>query len=359
MSGDRLRRWSTLALFAAIVAGSTNAIADDEPSDVLFLRNSVLPLSEIADQVDHFLIAPRIEVLYRDVLAQADGVATEENEAEKAKAAADEAKAAAEKVHASAKAEAQKARALAEKAKEAAQRATIRGSIRISSPDGKTFEVVTPDEKGGERRVIELKEQRLPLQNRQLTIIRSADGEETRLEADNVEALVGKLATRVREGVELPKFVIGVSVSEAPPVVLAQLGKAETAAVVVDSVIEDSPAAKAGVQKYDLILKAGDESLRSPADLTKAVKDSDGKAITLQVIRGGKDVTVEVTPKSNEPTKVKPHDGVITFGPGMVMNRLQFPHEAAFVSGPVMEEIKAMRQDLEELKKMVSELKDK
>ncbi len=250
------------------------------------------------------------------------------------------------------------------------KKATVRATVRVKSADGKTFEIVSPEgmEKIHER-ILEVQGKQLPAEIREgnVMIFRSSNGETKTIESGDVKALMGELTARIREGhpLEAPKFVIGVSVAEAPQVVLAQIGKPEAKAVVVESVIDESPAAKAGVQKYDLILKAGELDVSSPGELTKAVKDSEGKEIKLIVVRTGKEMTVSLTPKSNDakPVEVKAVDGVINIGPGIKWGQSvpAFPGGAsafAIAGSPkVLEEIQALRKEIEELKKMVSELK--
>ena len=251
----------------------------------------------------------------------------------------------------------------AEPGKEGSPKVTVRGHFKVTSPDGKTIEIVAPEGmKVIHDKIAEVHGSKLPTEARVFTLIRSADGVEKKIELDDAQKLITELTARVKDsGGEAPKFVIGVSVSEAPPVVLTQIGKPDAAAVVVDAVVEESPAEKAGVKKFDLILKAAGEPVKSAGDLTKVVKSSDGKEIELMLVRTGQEVKVTVTPKPNEPevTKAKIADGMIQFGPAMMMNRQfigpgQMPGMAP---GNLLEEIKAVRKDIEELKKMVEELK--
>lgn len=92
------------------------------------------------------------------------------------------------------------------------------------------------------------------------------------------------------------KYMIGVQPMDADPSLLVQLNLPQKSGVIIQEVTADSPAAKAGLKQYDLILAAGNTYLLSTADLTKAVDKSEGKPITLQIIRSGKKVSVTVTP---------------------------------------------------------------
>ncbi|MBN1424150.1 PDZ domain-containing protein [Candidatus Fermentibacteria bacterium] len=74
------------------------------------------------------------------------------------------------------------------------------------------------------------------------------------------------------------------------------------AGVLVSEVIEDSPAAKAGIAAGDVIVKVGEETVSQPFELTKALGDREpGQKITLVLIRQGRELTKEVelgeTPK--------------------------------------------------------------
>jgi len=67
--------------------------------------------------------------------------------------------------------------------------------------------------------------------------------------------------------------------------------------------MDDSPAAKAGFKKNDILVKAGDAPVKAPADLIKAVDASHGKQMIITIVRGGKDRKIEVTPaKRSEET---------------------------------------------------------
>jgi membrane-associated protease RseP (regulator of RpoE activity) len=97
-------------------------------------------------------------------------------------------------------------------------------------------------------------------------------------------------------GGENGKFWIGVESLEAEPNLRAQLGLDDGQGLVVVHVAEDSPAAKAGIKQHDVIVSAGEGKLRQPQDLAKAVEVSDGKELSLKLIRTGKEQVVQITP---------------------------------------------------------------
>ena len=67
--------------------------------------------------------------------------------------------------------------------------------------------------------------------------------------------------------------------------------------LLVDHLFADAPAAKGGVEKFDILLRVGDQKMGGLPDLLKAVKDSDEK-IAVTVLRGGKERKLEVTPST-------------------------------------------------------------
>lgn len=97
---------------------------------------------------------------------------------------------------------------------------------------------------------------------------------------------------------QLSKYMIGVFSEPADEALRAQLDLPEGVGLVLEEVTEDSPAAKAGLQKYDLLIAADGNELRSLDDLIKAVTDAgeNDRAMKLQLIRRGKEMTVEVKP---------------------------------------------------------------
>ena len=100
------------------------------------------------------------------------------------------------------------------------------------------------------------------------------------------------------------EYWLGIALGELPEVVKQQLG-IENGLVVAD-VMEDSPAAKT-VKKHDILLKAGEAELKEPSDLIKVVDAAKGKGITIVVLRGGKQRTINVAPvkRSEEQARVE------------------------------------------------------
>jgi len=86
---------------------------------------------------------------------------------------------------------------------------------------------------------------------------------------------------------------LGLSADEAPEVLTAQLGLEPGVGLVVNYVGEGSPAAKAGLQKNDLLVEFEGQALVHPAQLRKLVQArKEGDLVKLTYYRAGKKETV-------------------------------------------------------------------
>ena len=89
---------------------------------------------------------------------------------------------------------------------------------------------------------------------------------------------------------------LGVSTEEVSEALASQLGLKPGQGLVVVYVAPDSPAAKAGIQKYDVLEELGDQMLTGPDQLRKLVQmQKEGDSIQLTLHRAGKKQTVSAT----------------------------------------------------------------
>ena len=116
----------------------------------------------------------------------------------------------------------------------------------------------------------------------------SAGGVQFHVEPVQVEANAGM--------VKLGEYWLGVEAIPARGAMRAQLNLPEDQGLVVDRVAPDSPAAKAGLQRYDVLVAADKKPLRKIQDLIDAVEAVKGGKLTLKVIRGGKEQELTATP---------------------------------------------------------------
>jgi hypothetical protein len=98
-----------------------------------------------------------------------------------------------------------------------------------------------------------------------------------------------------------PTYWIGLMCDPADAALRAQLKLKETG-LLVRHVVPDAPAAKAGVKEHDVLLAVGDKEIGDLRGLVEAVEKSEGKEITLSLLRGGEKMTIKVMPAKRDKT---------------------------------------------------------
>jgi hypothetical protein len=111
------------------------------------------------------------------------------------------------------------------------------------------------------------------------------------------------------------EYWLGISIGELPPVAKTQLGIEH--GLVVDDVMPDSPAAKAGIQVHDILKIANGKGLQAAEDILKAVDDAKESELELVLLRSHKELTVKVKPAKRPDQEVRktetapaPRDGI-------------------------------------------------
>jgi membrane-associated protease RseP (regulator of RpoE activity) len=92
-------------------------------------------------------------------------------------------------------------------------------------------------------------------------------------------------------------YYIGVVITPVEEALRWQLKLPANAGVLVGDVQEGSPAKRAGIEKHDVILAVSGEAVGTAEDLTKAIRKSAGKEITLSIIHGGEKKDIPVRPE--------------------------------------------------------------
>ena len=133
---------------------------------------------------------------------------------------------------------------------------------------------------------------------------------------DTAEAAVRSLA----EGKRIPNAHLGLSLSSLTPEAARQSNLArqnnadpnsnvelpEQSGALILAVAPDTPAAKAGLRKFDLITELAGQTVKSAADAQAIVDNSRvGQSLVCKVVRGQKTIAVAVTTSdlSDRPTK--------------------------------------------------------
>lgn len=96
---------------------------------------------------------------------------------------------------------------------------------------------------------------------------------------------------------------LGVSIDSPGKTLAAQLQIDRGDATVITGVAPDSPAARAGLRKYDVITRIDGDSDADPSDLRHAVRAKEwGDSVNLTVIREGQTMEIAV-PLEREPAQ--------------------------------------------------------
>lgn len=150
--------------------------------------------------------------------------------------------------------------------------------------------------------------------------------------------------------IRLSDHWIGISGDAADQALRAQLKLPEGQGYLVTQVQPDSPAAKAQVEKFDVLLLVGGKNVGELKDLVAAVDANKDKEVELTLLRGGEKRTVRLTPTKRPEAKALTVDGpdpqevrhwinrmpgqagrvqLFNFGPGMMADHFAFFKEKA------------------------------
>ena len=95
-------------------------------------------------------------------------------------------------------------------------------------------------------------------------------------------------------------YWIGVGCGDVSEALRAQLGIDDDLGLLVQNVIDDGPAEKAGIEVHDVLIRAADHSLKGIKDLSDAVNEAEEGELEIELIRGGDVVTIQVAPEKRK-----------------------------------------------------------
>ncbi len=127
------------------------------------------------------------------------------------------------------------------------------------------------------------------------TAIYSPDGGSVGIGFAVPSDLVVDIVADLKDDGKVDRSWLGVQIRPVPEEVAYVLGLNAGEGVMIDAVVEDSPAAAAGLQSGDVILKFADQEIAELRDLTRSVAmEKAGKTTQVDVFRGGKSMTLDV-----------------------------------------------------------------
>jgi serine protease Do len=110
------------------------------------------------------------------------------------------------------------------------------------------------------------------------------------------ETLRGRADTLARgESAQSPRLGVAIAPNFVARRLRRAVGLPDTDGLLVRDVVDDSPAARAGLARGDLITAAAGNPIGTPDDLFDALAAAPGGAIELTIIRGTEERTIQVT----------------------------------------------------------------
>ncbi len=124
---------------------------------------------------------------------------------------------------------------------------------------------------------------------------------------------------------ELSKFMIGVNCKPISESLSSQLNLESGTGLVVDFVGDDTPSATAGLQVHDILMFADDKRLVETSDLVAAVQQAgkDDVKLSLTVVRGGKEIGVEVEAVERPQSKMLDFPAGLQVMPGIAGDQFE------------------------------------
>ena len=114
---------------------------------------------------------------------------------------------------------------------------------------------------------------------------------------------VDRVVTALEHGGVVERGYLGVEIQPVGPDIAEALGLKKAEGAIVDRAMPGTPAAEAGIQPGDIIIKVNGQDVRDAGDLTREIGGmKPGEKIQLSYLRNGAEQTADVTlaPQKNE-----------------------------------------------------------
>ena len=142
----------------------------------------------------------------------------------------------------------------------------------------------------------------------------------------------------------LSEYWIGASVSPVSDETAYQLGLGEGEGLLVREIVPGSPAEKAGLAKYDIILQVGGTAVSTAEEIGGIVDGADGNPLEIQYIRKGERASLELTPEkrpetplaqapADESGQTAPREQIRVVRPGMIVPQTGSPEPVPEAAG--------------------------
>ena len=129
------------------------------------------------------------------------------------------------------------------------------------------------------------------------------------------------------------KYWIGATVETTPELLVAQLPIKEGEGILLQYVVPESPAAKAGLQRFDVVVKIDGAPIANASDVAKIVDKTGDKTVKVEFFRKGKLTETNLTPAERPQNDVR----LFPFGAPNGGSRFQIVRPGLIVSTPEAE----------------------
>jgi membrane-associated protease RseP (regulator of RpoE activity) len=118
-------------------------------------------------------------------------------------------------------------------------------------------------------------------------------------------ALASQLLAANALSESLRQYRIGVTLAEADDTLRSQLRLAAGEGLVVTEVVNDSPAAGAGIRPHDVLIKLDGKRLSTVENVNAQIQEIGERQVSLDYVRAGEERTCDVTPKFSQDAALK------------------------------------------------------
>ena len=177
----------------------------------------------------------------------------------------------------------------------------------------------------------------------------------------------------VQEQQKVKQWILGVNVEPVSKVLQKHLRRG---GLLILGVVENSPAEKMGLREHDVIVRVNQQNIAQLEDLRNELKKTNGARVTVELIREGNKMSVEMTPMQQEwnPEEAKhfshqywdlalPKQGGYQFAPADLDQDGRFdfyllPKQPTGEDTQVNSELKMLSDKIDSIKKQLDELKE-
>lgn len=117
------------------------------------------------------------------------------------------------------------------------------------------------------------------------------------LEQGNIQAEVDRITDRVDV---VNEYRIGLDCAPTDAALKSHLHLGDDQGLTVNMVLPGSPAANAGMKRYDVVVKANGQPVAKVMDLVQQVNESRGGELTVTLMRGGEEHLVKMMPEKRD-----------------------------------------------------------